>query len=468
MLRATPVRLAATLAAAVAPAALTSAALAQVGPSFFVEPVAEPAPPTIGDASVELSVGAGAQSADGDGAGGFGIAHARGIAQYARVAPPVTQRGLNGCNESGRECVWFYTGLERDQIDGAGVSADATLLASSTGGFEDAASFRVDAWAGWSGWKLSVRGELQPEGGLRDRFWRSGRGIVQRNIRVDVPPMWGLGDSGAQFFVGAGHVDLGQRTAIEATARDAGFDRDFTFTGFSLRTRRVTFDGFEFHYLEYGVAERRDADVTYGTSAAVFGVELARIAVQVPGSLELVARGGVSAHAVLSPFELRGTSEVSEGPTSFEGTYWLEARREEGPSSLSLGGGSWTRLDPSGHAVDHGWLTAASVEQRGPWLGLRAEAQLGRLRRVLVGDYAPADIAPEGTRAWMGRGSLEASLALGRSLRLVAETWLERSDRDDPRWSAPSTGRVATHAGGSVSAAWRFERGQGRDGARAR
>ena len=56
----------------------------------------------------------------------------------------------------------------------------------------------------------------------------------------------------------------------------------------------------------------------------------------------------------------------------------------------------------------------------------------------------------------MGRGSLEADVKLVRRVFVTASTWLERSDRDDPRWTIPATGALATHAGADVTANWRF------------
>jgi hypothetical protein len=173
------------------------------------------------------------------------------------------------------------------------------------------------------------------------------------------------------------------------------------------------------------------------------------------------ARGGIAAHLPVAPFVRQGGSEVSAGPSTLVPSFWLEAQRSAGASTFALGGGTWTRLDPSGHAVDNGGLAIASASWRGEKLRLRGDAELGHLRRILVGLRAPAEIARVGTRAWMGRASLEASVMLRRSLGLGATAWLERSDRDDPRWISPSTGLVETRAGAHVAAVWRFERGSG-------
>ncbi len=59
---------------------------------------------------------------------------------------------------------------------------------------------------------------------------------------------------------------------------------------------------------------------------------------------------------------------------------------------------------------------------------------------------------------WMGRGSLDAYIRVWQELSVAASTWLERSDRDDPRWTVASTGVLTTHVGADLTAMWRFRR----------
>lgn len=403
----------------------------------------------------EVSAGGGAET----GAVGYAVVRAGLTAENTREAPPVIERLFAHCPTDENGCMWVFSGLERDQIDGVGASVEASMRASLDGDLAEGLALGGEAWATGAGWRIGVRADVQPEGRLRDRFWRSGRGIVQRNIRLDVPLLWAIGDARTQIVVMPGHVDLGARTAYDgAELHKAGFDRDFTLLGFGIRTQRVRVDVLEFRYLEYGVETEQYQGTTYGTSAEVIEVDVARASVQVTPSFAVSARGGIAAHLPVAPFVREGGSETSRGPSSFVPTFWLEARRAAGASTFALGGGSWTRLDPSGHAVDNGGLGTASASWIGAKLRLRGEAQLGHLRRILVGSQAPAEIARVGTRAWMGRASLEASVALRPSLGLGATAWLERSDRDDPRWISPSTGLVANRAGAHVEAVWRFER----------
>jgi hypothetical protein len=99
----------------------------------------------------------------------------------------------------------------------------------------------------------------------------------------------------------------------------------------------------------------------------------------------------------------------------------------------------------------------ASYRNRLGKLEMRAAAQAGRLRRLFVSQFAPPGLRPVGTSMWMGRGELAASVRLVRDVDVTATAWLERSDRDDPRWLVPADGTLDTHAGGEVNARWRFQ-----------
>lgn len=418
---------------------------------FLVKTIEEPQPPAAVDVATVLGLGGGATS---DGAG-YGLATASLDLRYTRAAPGLEQRGLHMCDIQERGCLWFFTGLDHDQTDGAGITLDASTLARESGDTTVLAGGR--AWAARAGWQLAVRGDAQPTGSLRDAFWRSGRGIYQTNVRVDIPPMWALGSRSHQLAVIPGHVALGTRYAHDdGRWREAGFDRDIALVGARWQSRYHTLDFMEMRYVEWGAKTGSTGEVTSGTSASAIDVE-ASLDVRPLPWLALHGRGGVTSRDPVSAFTISGTSERSMGPNVFVGTYRGEARLHTDATSLVLGGGTWTRLDPTGHAVDHGYVGDVELVHTRRALELRGSAQLGRLRRILVGSYAPPELARPPARMVMGRAAFDATLRLHASLYLAATAWVERSDRDDPRWSTPADA-LATRAGADLSAQWRFAR----------
>jgi hypothetical protein len=255
------------------------------------------------------------------------------------------------------------------------------------------------------------------------------------------------------------HVALGERTLRDGGKwSHAGFDRDIAMVAFRWQSKYHTFDLGDMRYAEWGVKERHVDGVTYGKSAGTFGID-ASLRVRLIAELEFFARGGIADYDPVSAFQIMGTSEHSEGPFSLVPEWWVEARLLDlRGTRATLGGGSWTRLEPGGNAVDHGHMGNAEVAYANDRFELKGSAQLGKLRRILVGALAPEDIQHTGTRFVMGRAALDASFRIISSVHVAATAWVERSDRDDPRWSLPSTG-LTTHAGADISAMWRFERG---------
>ena len=55
-----------------------------------------------------------------------------------------------------------------------------------------------------------------------------------------------------------------------------------------------------------------------------------------------------------------------------------------------------------------------------------------------------------------GRFLYTVAYRLAGNVELRGGVWVERSDRDDPRWDVPAPGTLATHAGVDLGAALRF------------
>jgi hypothetical protein len=426
--------------------------------------------------SIELSAAAGTDS--GAAGTGFGVLGASARAELYRVSPPVLERGMSlpvpdddgGGDDGGDDDsdpgpgkgMWIFVGLEPGDRDSIGLAGDVSLR--SAGGSETLLQLASRAWARGFGWQLEGRLAVDPPGTLRDPYWRSNRNTVQTNIAFETPPMWAIGSERMRFETITSRVDLGwRRTRDGADQRWVGgdFDRSISIEAAKLRTRFVDVNIFDASLVEYGVAERSDATMTYGKSVLTFDLGVSALA-RLYAGVELFGRVGFASRMPLAPFSATSNSSHSYGASADTVDYWLELRRgapegSPGPR-FTLGAGTWARLDPTGHAADVGKLATATLAWRRGVLDTRVDVQLGRLERDTIGMYAPADLAPVGTRFVMGRGALSIGAHLGHDLTLTAGVWLERSDRDDPRWATPSTGAVTTHAGAEVAAAWRFSR----------
>ncbi|MDQ3369431.1 MAG: hypothetical protein M3680_28730 [Myxococcota bacterium] len=398
---------------------------------------------------------------------GFGLADAQVTAHVTRAPVPLDERGLHMCSVDGSGgCLWVFTGLDPTARDGAGVEASSRLLYAATGEVSSDLQLDARAWAGAAGWRVEGRSTFQATTTLRDRFWRSNRGVVHHAVGVEVPAMWAIGSRDTQLLAMRLYGDVGARSQRQGESWHAvGFDRELGVVGGRIQTRHITADLVTLRYAELGTAERQVGATTYGTSVVLLDVDVIAAQARLPHGIELHGRAGVADRMPLAPFEETGSTSRSSGDSRLAPSYWVEARRGSlddaaPPVALTVGGGSWLRLEPSGHAVDAGHLVTVAVLVRGGRLTLRADGQLGALRRVLVGALAPMELAPVGTRSTMGRGTLHGSFAVTRSLAITGSTWLEHSDRADPRWAPPPVAATAptTHAGGELSAVWSFER----------
>jgi hypothetical protein len=381
------------------------------------------------DLATTLSAGAGGDTDTR----GYSTASLSLSASIDRAAAPVLERGLHSDASDGPMTVWVLTGLEPDDRDRAGIRIDGTVRAG------DARTSWIDgqAWArGWGG-ELDISAALQPVGSLRDWFWHSGRDVAVTGLVVDLPPLAALGDFASQLELGRLSLVADRRSAL-GDSGTGGWDVavDMAFGRIHWRHKLT---------LELLRAYAREADIFGLDAASTFGVDLASATWRQSG-LEVFARVGLANETPAIPLS------VEAGPQAAVPTYWLELRMPR----ATIGAGSWERIDPSGHAVDAGQVASAKTGwQRGRYQ-LGGELQVGRLRRVLLGKLAPADLAPEGTRMWMGRGSALAAVRVTRALALTASLWHERSDRDDPRWAVPASGALATHAGAELTAGWQL------------
>ncbi len=394
------------------------------------------------EVSAELSAGAGTDTSDPT---GFATAHADLSAELSRPAPPILQRGLfDHTTEPGAEPggLWLFTGLDADDRDGIGATGDATL-------YNDSLLLSSRAWGRLAGWGVTFHADVQPTGDLRDRFWRSGRGVTDAGFAIDIPPMWAIGTANVQLLAGLETVALGTRSSPEGPAAS---DEELGITGFRLQTPRTVVDVFVLDVFQLGVARATIGEITYGTAASGLDFSLAKVTRRLTPDIAMTVHGGLDLRSPIGPWEHTSGSDSFDGPSAATGSYGLDISGHD----FSLGGGSWIRLDPTGHAVDAGQLATASLDREFQLLHLRGGLEVGRLRRAVLGEYAPAGLMPVGTRMVMARATLEAQLRLTSQLALIASSWVERSDRDDPRWSVPGNGTLETHAGAELTALWRL------------
>ena len=388
------------------------------------------------DVSGELATGAG-----GDTTATYAVASGSLAAELSRAPVPLLQRGLVMPPENaGDTGLWFFTGVDDDDRDH--VRAEVSALAHAT---TYIGTTRAEVRG--AGWQLSGGVAVQPVGSLRDGFWRSGRGITATTIGFEAPPAFALGDVHERLSFGG--------FSFEHTDRGAqGSDGIATVRFIHYATTNSTGDVFALHDTEYELYQ----SPTAGLSAQALGLDVVAFAWKLRPTLELRAHGGFDALRPMAPFTQIDNMVTDTGPSKNVPRAAVELARHTGEQTLALGGGSWSRLDPSGNAADAGGLATGSFDDRVWRLRVHGGVEVGRLRRVLLGPLASADLAPVGTRAWMGRGELATSLVLAHGLAVAGEAWVERSDRDDPRWSVPATGALATHAGADVTASWRFRR----------
>ena len=408
------------------------------------------------DVTADLAAGAGDETAARD---GYATASATVDAHFDRAEGSLRSRALATTDPqtgSAACCMWVFTGLDPDERMGVGAQASGEVRAS---GSDATAVASGVTWMRAYGWGVAASADVQPIGDLRDRFWRPGRDIVDWHTTFDVAPMWAIGDATTQVMVIPTSITVGHRAAdVAGQWQDAGWDRAVDGTFVRVQRPRSTVDAIAFHYAEWGIATATDGMAEYGTSATTFDVDAFDGAWKLGGDrFTLHARFGVAMRMPVSAYMLKNDAEASSGPLANTADYWVElARRgDDGAPQLSLGAGSWARLDPTGLAADAGQLATASFARRVAGIDVTAQLATGRLRRLAVSDYAPPGLAPVGTAMWLGRAELDARWRTTHRLELDGVAYVERSDRDDPRWLTAADGRIDMHAGIDLAAHWR-------------
>ena len=395
----------------------------------------------------ELAAGGGTET----GSPGYTTASATISADYSHPSAPLYRRGLAFVDDDGG--VWVWTGAQDVDHDGLHADVSATALGTSVIGGAHASARGL-------GWELDLGLADQPVGDLREQFWRSGRDIVATTVGLQMPPEFTFGDATHRVGFADMDVSVTDRTLRAGAARiDGGLDATLNARMLSWRQPRWSCDFAAVHVTGHELIASASASSTTGTSTDDAAFDLVSIEWRAAPDLVLRARGGVDSLQPVAVFTDTVNPDGSHSSGTVPGVvsprYWVEAETGAG---VTISGGSWARLDPTGNAADVGELAAASYLLDRGRLHVHASAQGGQLRRAMVGALAPAGIAPVGTRMWMGRGELAASYDLARGLDLATTAWVERSDRDDPRWLVPASGTLATHAGADISARWHLAR----------
>lgn len=404
---------------------------------------------------VEASIGGGGDTT----AGSYSVARLQLATGIARPAPPVLESGLRMCpvEEGGNGCFWFFTGPAPGGIEGIGAHGEAEMLMPTA-----RATANGSLWARWGGVAVEATGSLQPVPGLRSPIWRSGRGVFEGRMTFGLP-FFALGTKETQVLAMPWHVALGRRVVFDGdSAQNGGFDRDIRVSFVRAFHKRMDLEVMRIGLQDFGRetvtrTNEMGTSVTYGYSASILDLDVAILKLTLPRGFWVRGQAGVRMLMPIGSFTRSGSSEHSMGAMANTPMFWGEVGHEDDNGSVVVGGGNWSRLDPTAQAGDAGTLVETNVTRHFGRVSVRSELALGRLKRVVVGDRAPENFTL-GTRYWMGRAVLGVSVAVRRDVAIEATTWAERSDRDDPRWGTPATGEVASRFGADVSAAWRFAR----------
>jgi hypothetical protein len=306
------------------------------------------------------------------------------------------------------------------------------------------------------GWQLGVHVADQPIGSLRDTYWRSGRGVIATTFHYEEPPGFSFGGPAGVLAIGYIAFDITSRAGTSS-----GYDVDASVRAVRWSAPHGTFDVFAIHDIEYDGEthyEPAGTDTSTRPVANDIACDIAALDWQVGHGLELSLHGGFEVVHPTGIYTQVGTmvGMPVTGPQATVPRYWAELAEHGDGYTVHAGAGSWARLDPTGQAADAGELATAGVDWKLARAEVKSELELGALRRAVLGDMAPAGIAPVGTTMVMGRGVFEVDMPIARGFALASSAWVERSDRDDPRWVVPAGAGLATHAGVDVSALWKF------------
>jgi hypothetical protein len=392
------------------------------------------------DVAFDLSAGAGTET----GTDAYATANGTLAAEWSHPAPPIADR--LPLYFDGGFGFWTFVGTEPDDWNGARAEVSATALADTLIGSARGA-------ARGYGWELDLGVDDQPVGGLRDAFWRSGRHVIAGSIGVAIPMLYTIGTEKTRTSLGGIELQFtGRAREAGAPFVDGGLDAEIAWHSVRVQGRRWTLDLLDVHASNHEVAQ---SEVTV-LDATEVALDVVAASCKLAPTLEVSAHAGLNQGEPIAQFSTMADAQGAVPPHVETPRYWLELAEHAGARKVSVGAGSWARLDPTGGAADAGQLVDASYRDRIGSVDVRASIQAGQLRRMMVTSYAPPGVPPVGTKMRMGRGELAASMHVMHDLDVVATAWVERSDRDDPRWLVPADGTLETHAGGDITARWRL------------
>lgn len=429
-----------------------------------------PANPVTVEVSADVSAAANATpTADGTDAAGTAVLEAAVVVSSS--AADVMRRGLAFCDPhaapADKACFWVFTGVESLDTD----KLQATVRGSWVGGIggdggngaDTTATFEESVTGRFIGAQVEHRLQWQPQAGLRDSFWRSGRGLLNLHHEFEVPAMWSLGTQATRFSAMQVTVGLGHWYAPGATGwTEVAWDRRVALQGAVLHHQRWRFTLLEGSLFSAGIPTSQTGMEKRGRSVDVFTLD------------GIVVRGGFGRHVLqvnagaqdlmpVSDYVRVGNSETSYGAAVLtprvNAMYQLGDFTKPEELALQVGGGTWARISPSGLGADVGYAGNMSAQGQVAGLTMRFDGNVGRARRAVQTDLADvAEMASTelsvGQRFWFARGEATLSKQLGHGLTGSLQLWVERSDRDNPQQAQLADGEFRVASGGQASLGW--------------
>jgi hypothetical protein len=410
---------------------------------------------------VDVRTDVSAAAAHSDASTGVGAVSAS--AGISRDANTVMNRGLAVCGASAtdpndRGCLWLFTGVDHNDVDQVRASIGGSLAQGSTA-FDQMASLRL------LGNHVEQRLQWQPQAGINDPFWRSGRGLLSRHIKLEFAPMWTLGNARWQFSAAGAIVEVGKWYAPRGGSwNQVAWDRRVGLRGARYTTGSWTTSLIEGTLFSAGVASSISGDTQRGRSTDVFTLDMVSITHNVGRHL-IKANGGFELLEPISDYVRVGNTEHSSNPATITPrarlAYQLGDFSDAGRTAFHIDAGTWSRVSPSGVAVDTGYSGNAGTQWSVADVQVHFEAVVGKAKRKELAMVAPEEIMQStslgiGQRFWFARGEASLAKPVGHGLTASLQLWVERSDRDNPQNSQTGDGnfRVASGAQASLGWAW--------------
>ncbi len=414
-----------------------------------------------------------------DGTASSGMAVLDASVSVSSPATDVMRRGLALCGSDSAPqdtadttCFWLFTGIEPVDSDSVQATVRGSWMSDlggdmANGRASDAATFEESVTARFIGAQVEHRLQWQPQAGLRDSFWRSGRGLLRLHHEFVVPPMWSLGNQRTRFSTMQATVGLGKWYApSNAGWTEAAWDRLVAVQAMGLLHGPWRFSLLEGSLFSAGVQASQTATEKRGRSIDVLtldGIVISR------GFGQNVVRfnAGLQSLVPVSAYIRQGNTETSSdaGVTTprINVTFQHGDFTQTEQLALQVGGGTWARVSPSGLGVDVGYAGNVSAQTPLAGLTMRFDGNLGRARRAAqtqltdVAEMAETELTV-GQRFWFARGEATLSMTLGHGLNAALQLWVERSDRDNPQQNQLTDGEFRVASGGQVSLGWAWEK----------